>query len=147
VTGWGGWFTGQRGCWLWSRLSASVGRRCSCTFASPACLRILCGAILARKESDHFVLMKHSRVSFYHSLQHLMPRQLNTPLLLFSDLDAMFLDKILRFLYSCARKPSFHHFGRIQGQVHVTLFQQYPTSLPCHSSRHVENLREIRCCF
>jgi len=27
------------------------------------------------------------------------------------------------------------------------MFQLYPTSLPCHSSRHVENLQGISCCF
>jgi hypothetical protein len=31
--------------------------------------------------------------------------------------------------------------------VHVRLFQLYPTSLPCHSRRHVEYLQGISCCF
>jgi len=35
----------------------------------------------------------------------------------------------------------------IQGQAHVGLFQLYQTTLPCHLSRHVENLQEIGCCF
>jgi len=155
VTSWGKWCSGQRGRRLWSRLwsrlwillSASVGRRCTCSFASPARLRILCGAILARKASGRLVLTKHSRVSCYRSLHLVMPRKLNTPLLLFSDLGTWFLDQILRFLHSGARKPTFGHFGHVQGQAHVGLFQLYTTSLPCHSCRHVEYLQEISCCF
>jgi len=46
-----------------------------------------------------------------------------------------------------ARKAFFGHFGHIQRQAHVVLFQLYPTSLPCHSCRHVENLQDIRWCF
>jgi hypothetical protein len=39
------------------------------------------------------------------------------------------------------------HFGHFQGHAHVGLFQLYPTSLPCNSSRHVENLQESSCNF
>jgi len=69
-----------------------------------------------------------------------MPRKLNSSLLLFSDFGA-------RFLNCGARKPTFRHFRHIQGQAHVRLFQLYPTSLPRHSRRHVENLQEISCFF
>jgi len=55
IAGWGGLCSGQR-CrqlwrWLWSLLSASVGWRNSWSLASPACLRIFCRAIWARKAS------------------------------------------------------------------------------------------------
>jgi hypothetical protein len=79
----------------------------------------------------------------YRSLHLFMPRKLNTPFLLFSDLGAWFLNAIFRFLYCGARKAFFGHFGHIQPQAHVRLFQPYPTSLPCHSFRHVENLQDI----
>ena len=145
-TSWGGWCSGQRWHRLWSLLSALIGRRCTCSFASPTCLRIFCCAILARKASCHVVLMKHSLMSFYRSLHCFMPRKLNTPLLLFSDLSTRYLDAILRFLYCGAQKPSFGRFGHIQVQAAVRLFQLYMTSLPCHRSRHVEYLQEISCC-
>jgi len=147
VTRWGELCSGQRGRPLRSQLSPSVGRWCTCTCAPPACLRIVCGAIVARKESGRVVLTMHSWVSFQRSLHLVMPRKLNTPLLLFFDLGMRILAHILRFLYCGARKPSFGHFGHIEGQAHIRLFQLYPTSLPCHSSRHVENLPEICCCF
>jgi len=147
VTGWGGWCAGQWWSWLWSPLSASVGWRCTCSFAFPACLWILCGAILARKAARRLVLTKHCRVSLYRSLQLFVPRKLNTPLLLFSDLGAWFLNEIFRYLDCSARKAFFCHFGHIEGQAHVGLFQLYQTSLPCHSCRHVENLQDISCCF
>ena len=147
VTGWGGWRAGRRWSRLWSPHSASGRGRCTCSFASPACLRILCGAILARKAAGRLVMTKHCRVSLYRSLHLFMPRKLNTPLLLFSDLGAWFLNEIFRFLYCGARKAFFGHFGHIQRQAHVGLFQLYPTSLPCHSCRHVENLQDISRCF
>ena len=147
VTRWRGWRSGQRWRWLWSWLSASVRCRCTCWFVCPACLWILCGTILARKASVWVVLTKHSRMSFYCSHHHFMHRKLNSPLLLFSDFSARFLDQILHFLYCGMQKPSSGHFGHIQGQVHVRLFQLYPTFLPCHSSRHVGNQEEISCCF
>jgi len=147
VTGWGGWRAGQWWSGLWSPLSASVGWRCTCSFSSAACLRILCGAILAWKAAGRLVLTKHCRVSLYRSLHLFVPRKLNTPLLLMSDLGTWFLNGIFRFLQRGARKGFFGDFGHIQGQVHVGLFQLYPTSLPCHSCRHVENLQDISCCF
>jgi len=92
-------------------------------------------------------LTKHSWVSFNCRLHFCMPRKLNTPLLLFSDFGTRFLDQIFCFHNCSAQKPFFGHFGHIQDQAHVGLFQLYPTSLPCHSSRHVENLQDISCCF
>jgi len=59
VTGWGGWRAGQWWSRLWSRLSALVTWRCTCSFASPACLRILCGATLAGKVAGRLVWTKH----------------------------------------------------------------------------------------
>ena len=147
VTSWGRWHFGQRWRPLWSRLSASVGGRCACSLASPPCLRIFCRAIWARKESGGLVLTKHSRVSFYCILHPFMPRKLNTPHLLLSDLGARCFNQELRFLYCSARKAFFGHVCNIQGQAHVGLFQLYPTSLPCQSSRHAENQEKISCCL
>jgi len=147
VTGWGGWHAGQRWHRLWSPLSVSVGWRCTCSFASPACLLILCGAILARKAAGRVVLTNHCQVSLYCSLHLFMLRKLNTPVLLFLDLGAWFFNEIFRFLYCGTWIAFFGHFGCIQSQAHVGLFQLYSTSLPCHSSRHVENLQDISCCF
>jgi len=147
VTGWGGWCAGPRWSRLWSPHSASGGGRCTCSFASPACLQILCGAILARKAGGQLVMTKHCQVSLYRSLHHLMPRKLNTSLLLFSDLGVWSLNEIFCFLYCGARKAFFGHFGHIQPQAHVGLFQLYPTSSPYDSCRHVENLQEISRCF
>ena len=143
VTGWGGCSAGRRWSLLWSPHSASGGGRCTCSFASPACLRILCGAILPRKAAGRLVMTRHRRVSLYRSLDLFMPRNLNTPLHLFSDLGAWFLNEIFRFLYSGARKAIVGHFGHIQCQAHVGLFQLYPTSSPCHGCRCVENLQDI----
>jgi len=103
VTGWGGWRAGQWWSRLWGRLTASVGWRCTCSFASPASLQILCGAILARKAAGRLVLTKHCRVSLYCSLHLFMPRKLNTPQLLFSDLGEWFLDEVFRFLHCGAK--------------------------------------------
>ena len=147
VTGWGGWRAGQRWSWLWSWLSASVGWRCTCFFASPPSLRILCGAIFARKAAGRLVLTKPCWVSLYRSLYLFMPSNLYTPHLLFSDLGVWFLDEVFRFVYCGTRKALFGDFGHIQRQAHVGLFQLYPTSLPCHSCRHIENLQVIGCCF
>jgi len=147
VTSWGGWRAGQWWSRLWSQLSASVGWRCICSFASPACWQILCSAMVARKAARCLVLMKHCQVSLYCSLYHFVPRKLNTPLLLFLDLGAWFLNEVFRVLDCGARKAFFGHFGHIQRQAHVGLFQLYPTSMPCDSCRHLQNLQEISCCF
>jgi hypothetical protein len=132
---------------LCSTLPASVGWRCTCSFASAACLRIQCCAMLARKAARCVVLTKHCRVSLYRSFHHFIPRKLNTPCLLFLDLGTWIHNEILRFLYCGARKAFFGHFGHIQCQAYVRLFQLYPTCLPCHCCTHVENLQDISCCF
>ena len=152
VTGWQRWRSGQR--WhsgqrwrqMWSLLSALLAWGCTSSFGSSACLWILYGAIVWRKASIHVVSTKHGQVFLYHSLHLHMPRTVNTPLLLISDVGARFLDQILRFLHCSAWKPSIGHFGLIQGQAQVGMFQLYPTSLPWHSRSHVENLQEISCC-
>jgi len=121
--------------------------RCARAFAAPACPWILCGAILARKAAVSVNIINHRWVSFYRSFHLSMPRKFNIPLLLFPHFYARFHDQALCFPYCGARKPSFGHFRQIQGEAHVWLFQLYPTSLPCHSSKHVENLQDISCCF
>jgi len=138
--------SGQMWRWPLSRLFAWVGWRCTCSIASPVYLRILCSATVARKASVCVVLMKHSRVSFYCSLHHLMPRKLDTLLLPVSDFGERFLDQILRFLRCSTLKPTIRHFGHSQGKAHVGLFELCPTSLPSHSCRYVENLQEMSCC-
>jgi hypothetical protein len=143
VPGWGGLCAGRRWSELWCPHCASGGGRCTCAFASPACLRILCGAILAMKSAGRLVMTKHCRVSLYRSLHLFMPRKINTPLLLLSDLSVWFHNEIFRFLYCGARKDFVGHFGHIKRQTHVGLFQLYPTSLPCHSWRHFENLHDV----
>jgi len=150
VTGWCRWRRGHAGrMWgrLWSPHTASGGWSCTCSFTSPVCLRILCRAILRRKAAGGLVLTKHCQVSLYRRLHLVMPRKLNTQHLPFSDLGAWFLDKIIHFLVYGARTACFGHFGHIQRHAHVGLFQLYPTSLPCCSWRHVENLQAISCCI
>jgi len=147
VTGWGSWYVCHRWCRLWSLLSASVGRRCTCSFASPSCLRMFRGAMLATKASGRVVLTKYSWLYFHCSLYHHMPRKLNTLLRIFSDLGARLFVQILPLLYCGARKPFFAHLGHIHGQANVGLFQLYTTSLPCHHTRLVECVQDINCCF
>jgi hypothetical protein len=147
VTGWGGWRAGRPWCQLWSLLPASVGWRSRCSFTSPACLGILRSAMLARKAAGCVVLTKHSRVTLYRSLHLVIPKKHNTPHYLFSDLAARFLNKMFHFLFSGAQKAFCGHFGHIQCQAHGSLFQLYPTSLPCRSCSHVENLQDISCYF
>jgi len=76
-----------------------------------------------------------------------MPRELNTLHLHFWDISVRFLDQIFPFVYCVTRKAFFGHFVHSQGQAHVGLFQLYPTSMPCHSSRQVKTVPEISCCF
>jgi len=143
VTGWDRWGAGK----MWLRQSTSGRWRWTCSFASPPCLWNLCIVILPCKASGCVVLTKHSCISFHRSIQSSMPVKLNAPILLCLDRGVRFLDQIFRFLDSGPRKSIFGHFDNIQGQAHVGLFQLYPTSLPCHSSRHTETLQEISCCF
>ena len=95
------------------------------------------------RPAGRLVLTNHYRVTLYRSLHLFVHRKFNTLLLLFSDLGAWFLYEMFCLLNCGARKAFFGDFGHIQRQVHVVLFQLYPTSLPCHSCRHVENLQDI----
>jgi len=146
LTGWCKWRSVQRWRRFWCGPSVSVRWRWTCSFAPPTCLPILWGAIFAREASVPVVITKHSQVSFYHILHHSIPRKLNSPLLLFSDFGTGCLDHLLHILHCSPETPSFGHFGHIQCHSHVGLFQLYPTCLPCHCSRHFENVQEISCC-
>jgi len=151
----GGWCSRDRWRRQWSQLwsrgwslqSASVGRRITCWFASPAALPMVCSGILGRKASGHVVLKKHSRVSSNRRVHHSMPRVLITSVHAFWDLGVWFFDWILSFLYCVAQKPFFGHFGPVQGLEQVRLLQLYRTCLPCHRSRDVQYIPEICCCF
>jgi len=147
VTSWGGWRFGRRWRRLWSWLSVSVGARCACSFASPVYPRILWRTILAWTASGRLLLTKHSRVSFYCRVHISMPRNLNTPLLLYSDVGVRWCDRTLGFLCCRSQKAFLGHFRYIQSKPYVGLFQLYLTSLPWHSSRHVANIQEISCCL
>ena len=100
-----------------------------------------------RVGSQMFGFDKALPAVFVLQLSPFIPRNHNTPLLLFSDLGTCFLNDIFCFLYCRARNAFFCHFGHIQHQAHVGRYQLYPTSLPCHSCWHVENLQLISCCF
>jgi len=113
-TRWHRWHSRQR----WHRLSW----RWPCSVATPACLRILCCAIFARKAAVHLIFMNHSRVSFYCSLHLSMPRKLNSLRFFFLAFGVRLLDQVLCFLYCGPRKPSFGQLGHIQGKAHVGLF-------------------------
>jgi hypothetical protein len=86
-------------------------------------------------------------VAFDTSLQMFIPRKLNSLRRLFSDYGMRFLNELLCFLCCATQSPSFGHFGHNQSKEHVRLCMLYPTSLPRHSSRYVENLPEISCSF
>jgi len=121
--------------------------RCTHAFASPACLGIWCYAILAWKAAVSLIFPQHRQVSSHRSLDIVMPRKLNTPLLLFSDFHPRLLDQQLGLLFCGTRKPAVGHFGHIQGQAHVRVSKLCSTSLPCHSCRCVENLEQSSCCI
>jgi len=114
VTWWCRWRSGRRCRWVW--------QRCTGFFALPACLWIFCSAIWPWKTTVHMIFINHCRVSFYFSLHLLIPRKLNSSLLLFSDFRARFLNQLLHFLHCSVQKPSFSQFGLIQGMAHVELF-------------------------
>jgi len=131
VTGWCGWCSGQR--WhsgqrwrvgqrwrlgqswgrLLCRLFGSLGWRCTCIFMSPACLKILCSAILVRNTDVCLILTKHRWVSSYCRRHLFIPGKLNTLHICILDFSARFLEQILCFLNCGAQKPSFGHFGHI----------------------------------
>jgi len=91
--------------------------------------------------------MKYCWVSLNRSLHLFMPSNLNTPLLLFSDLGACFVIETFPGHYCNLRNASLYRFGHIQRQAHVGLFKLYLIFLPCNNCRHVENLHDISCCF
>jgi hypothetical protein len=99
------------------------------------------------KAAGRLVMTNQCRVSLYRPPHLFLPRKLNTPLLLICDLGPWFLHEMIRFLFRGTLEAWFGHFGHIQPKAHVGLFQLYPTSSPCHSCRHLENLQDISCCF
>ena len=120
VTWWRTWCSGwrRRSGWRCCRFLW----RCGGSFAPPACLRILCCAILPWKAAVCLIFINHCQVSFNPSLHLLMTRRLNSSLLLFSDFGVKFLIFLLHFLYCGTRKPSFSHFGHNQDKTHIALF-------------------------
>jgi len=114
VITWCSWHWGWRWCWF--------GRRCTLSFAPPACLLVLYCAIVGRQRTVRLIFTNHCQVSFPCSVHFFMPWKVNTPLHLFPDFSARCLDLLLHFLHCGTRKPSFGHFGLIQGKVHVRLF-------------------------
>jgi len=145
VTWWRRWRSGQM--WPFGRRCHWFSWWCGGSFAPPAGLRILSSTILAWKAAGHMISINHCPVSFYRSLHLLIRRKLNSSLLLFSDFSARFLNQSLCFPCCSRPKPSLGHFRHVQGEAHVGSFQLDTTSLPRHSSRHVDNLLEISCCF
>ena len=85
VTRWHRWHFGQRWRQSCGWLSVSVCLRFTCSFASPLYLQTLWCRIVARKVAVCVVVMKHSRVSFHRSFHLAIPRKLNSPLLLYSN--------------------------------------------------------------
>jgi len=65
--------------------------RCGGSFGPPACLLILCCAILTHKAAVCLIFVNHCRVSFYCSLHHLTTRKLNSLPLLFSEFGVRYL--------------------------------------------------------
>jgi len=120
--------------------------RCTC----PLCLQRVCGFFAApfgEEGAGHFGYDEVCRVSLYRSLHLCMPRKLNTPLLLFSDLGAWFLNEIFRFLYCGARKAFLAILAIFNGRRMSDCSSC--TRPPCLAivARHVENLQDISQCF
>jgi len=84
------WRGGRTRCQFWSPMSELVWYRCTCALEPPACVRILCCAIMARMASVDLIFMNHSRVSVHRSLHILMPRILKSWLLLFTNFGVRF---------------------------------------------------------
>ena len=85
VTRWNKWCFGRMWRRFRCRLSDLLWWRCTRASASPACVGILCCAILVRKAAVCLIFRQHSWVSFHRSLHISLPGKLNSPLLLFSD--------------------------------------------------------------
>jgi len=117
----------------------------------PLCLQHVCGFFAVpfwqERQPDVWLWRSIAGCLCIAAFTFLCSGKFNTPRVLFSDLGVWFLDAIFHFFYCGAWKAFFGHFGHIQRQAHVGLFQLYPTSLPCHSCRHVENLQDISWCF
>jgi len=90
LTGWYRWRSGQMWPRFWCRLFASLWWRCTRAFAPPRCLGILCCAVLAREAAVRLIFSNRSQVYFHRSLHIIMPRKLNSPLLLVSDFGTRF---------------------------------------------------------
>jgi hypothetical protein len=108
------------------------------------CVQILCCAISARKAAIQKIFKNHSWVMFCCRRKLYMHWKYDSQFCLFSSFRVRLLDDTLRFRNCGARKPSVGQFGHIQTKAYVGLFQLYPTSLPCHSRRHVEKPRRIQ---
>ena len=78
ITGWHRWCFGRMWSQFWCRLSESLWWMCTCAFVPPACLGILCCAILATTAAVSLIFLKHRRVSLHRSLHIVMPRKLNS---------------------------------------------------------------------
>jgi len=87
---------------------------CTCAFAPPASLWILCCDNLARKTAIHLIFPNDCWLCFYHSLHYFMPGEHNTPFFHFLNFGSWFVDLLLRSLHCSARKPFFRHLGYIQ---------------------------------
>ena len=95
---------------------ASDLRKLARAVARPWCPWILCGAILGRTAAASLIFINHRQVSFYYSFHLSKPRKYNTPLLLFPDFFARFLDQVLRFLYGSVRNPPLAIFAIFQAR-------------------------------
>jgi len=92
------WYSGWQYHCFWGR--------CTGLFATPACLQILCCAILAWKKAVHMMFLNHCQVSFYRNLQLFITRRLNSLLLLFLDLAQGFLiDCCVSSIVVCKNPP------------------------------------------
>ena len=99
VIRWGRW--GSRPRWHWSWW------RCTCPFATPTSLWILCCDNLARKTTVRLIVPNHCRVSFYRSLHLDLPGKHNILFHLLSKFGGWFLDWLMCFLNCGRRKPFF----------------------------------------
>jgi len=147
ATRWRRWRSGRIWRQSWSQLYESLWWGCTCAVVPPACLGFLCCSIVARTAVVSLIFPKYSWVSFHCRLHIATLQKYNSPHLLFSDFGATYLDQAWRFLYWVTQKSSFGHFGLIQGKMHGRLFWLYPTSLPCHTCRHVDDLQELSSCI
>ena len=114
------WYSGRR--WHSGRRCRRFWWRCVGFFVPQACQQIRCFATLAQKVGVDMTFIKHCRVLFNRSLHLSIPWKLKSSLLLFLDFGTRLHNKLLRFLYRGAQKPSCCHFGHIQGHENIRLF-------------------------